>query len=180
MPTPHRTTPCRGHGGREEEEQGVGGGGPRLTRLQGQKVSHHRLATYPDGWDWYGGHAARQIVICSSSPDPRVLLLCSAVHRMQHRGVPRPMSAWSALFGHCPNTSPSPAIHLGPAGRPGGRCLVLVLLSSMEGAYGADLPVWAKLEAGRPAGEEEWKLGRSTDILHGTHRSSLARPGRRG
>lgn len=81
------------------------------------------------------------------------------------------MSAWSALFGHCPNTSPSPAIiHLGPAGRPGGRCrlvfalvvVLLLLLSSMEGAYGAGLPVWAswKLAGRRVRRREAWSVDR--------------------
>lgn len=96
---------------------GVGGGGPRLTRLRGQQVRYSNLsACSPTSYQSrrtnvdMGAILARQISAQLAHPDLRVLLLCAAVHRMQHRGVPRPMSAWSAQFGHCPNTSPSPAI----------------------------------------------------------------------
>lgn len=103
---------------RRKRRGGAGvGGGPRLTRLRGQQVRYLHLSArsptshLPRRMDMdMGAIIARQISAQLVHPDLRVLLLCAAVHRMQHRGVPRPMSAWSALFGHCPNRSPSPAI----------------------------------------------------------------------
>lgn len=188
MPTPHRTMPCRatdverGGGG-----AGAGGGGPRLTRLRGQQVRYSNLSarsptSYLSRRMDMGAILARQISahsvqIYASCYCAQQSIECSIVECLGRCLPGRPclvtaptrapaQPSWAGRSPRRPLPRPRPA----PPNLVDGR-----RLRGRSAGLG-------KLQAGRPAVEEEVsKLGRSTDILHGTlARSSPARPRRRG
>lgn len=147
MPTPHGTTPCRATEGGEG-----GGGGPRLLILSACPPTSHLSSRT---WGAFC-QADRYLGWQPGNPDLHVLLLlCAAVQRMQHRGAPRPVSAWSALLAM---PQPQPTI----LGREVARAAV-ASSSSWSSFWSSSSRPWRRLpdragQTGRPAGEEEGSL----------------------